>query len=82
MIATDETAHLYLADSVKSVGKREDEAGIAKSLFRILREFDDEKIQVIYAESFDAHGVGQAIMNRLLKAAGNHVIHIEGTGGK
>ncbi len=82
VIATDETAHLYLADSVKSVGKREDEAGIAKSLFRILREFDDEKIQVIYAESFDAHGVGQAIMNRLLKAAGNHVIHIEGTGGK
>lgn len=76
VIATDETAHFYSADSVKSVGKREDEAGIAKSLFRILREFDDEGIQVIYAESFDAHGVGQAIMNRLLKAAGNHVVRI------
>ena len=76
VLATDETAGLYPADSVKSVGKREDEAGIARALFRVLREFDDEGIQVIYAESFDASGVGWAIMNRLLKAAGNHVIHI------
>lgn len=76
VIATDETAAVYPADSVKSVGKRADEAEIAKSLFRILREFDDEEIQVIYAESFDVQGVGQAIMNRLLKAAGNHIVHI------
>ena len=76
MIATDETAAVYPADSVKSVGKRADEAEIAKSLFRILREFDDEEIQVIYAESFDVQGVGQAIMNRLLKAAGNHIVHV------
>ena len=76
VIATDETAEVYPADSVKSVGKRADEAEIAKSLFRILSEFDDEEIQVIYAESFDVQGVGQAIMNRLLKAAGNHVVHV------
>ena len=76
VIATDETAAVYPADSVKSVGKRADEAEIAKSLFRILREFDDEEIQVIYAESFDVQGVGQAIMNRLLKAAGNHMVHV------
>ena len=76
VIATDETAAGYLADSVKSVGKREDESAIARHLFQVLREFDDEGIQVIYAESFDSKGVGLAVMNRLLKAAGHQVITV------
>lgn len=74
VIATDETKEKYLGDCVKSVGKRSDEEAIAKHLFRILREFDDENVQVIYAESFDSRGMGCAIMNRLLKAAGHQVI--------
>ncbi|MCM1126401.1 MAG: L-threonylcarbamoyladenylate synthase [Lachnospiraceae bacterium] len=74
VIAADETAPWYRADSVKSVGKRGDESAIAKHLFRILREFDDEEVQMIYAESFDRRGIGCAIMNRLLKAAGHQVI--------
>ena len=77
VIATDETAAEYLADSVKNVGKRCQEEQIAKALFRILREFDDEGIEAIYAESFESRGVGQAIMNRLLKAAGHQVVHLE-----
>ena len=74
VIATDETAARYLADSVKSAGARKDEEAIAHSLYRILREFDDEEVEVMYSESFDTDGIGQAIMNRLLKAAGHHVI--------
>lgn len=76
VIATDETAELYKADSIKSVGKRKDEDAIARHLFSILREFDDEDVQAIYAESFDSTGVGNAIMNRLLKAAGHQVIKL------
>lgn len=76
VIATDETAECYFADSVKSVGRREDEEQIARRLFRILREFDDEGIQMICAESFESKGVGQAIMNRLLKAAGHRIVHL------
>ena len=76
VIATDETAALYRADSVKSLGLRRDEMAIAKHLFRILREFDEEEVQFMYAESFEATGMGQAIMNRLLKAAGHHMIHL------
>ena len=76
VIATDETAHFYHADSVKSVGSRQDEEAIAHSLYRILREFDDEDMQVMYSEAFSARGMGQAIMNRLLKAAGHHVIKV------
>lgn len=74
VIATDETVADYQADSVKSVGKREDEYTIARQLFRILREFDDEGVQAIYAEAFDSKGVGLAVMNRLLKAAGHQVV--------
>lgn len=77
VIATDETKDGYLAESIKSVGKREDEEQIARQLFKILREFDDEEVQMIYAESFESHGMGEAIMNRLLKAAGHQVVHLQ-----
>lgn len=77
IIATDETASLYIADSVKSIGSRGDEATIAHRLYTILREFDDENIEVIFSESFDTSGIGQAIMNRLLKAAGHQIIKLE-----
>ena len=74
VIATDETSARYQADSVKSIGSRSDEDTIAHRLYTILREFDDENIEAIYSESFDDSGVGQAIMNRLLKAAGHQII--------
>ena len=37
---------------------------------------DDEKVDVIYAEAFEVAGMGQAIMNRLLKAAGHHIGYV------
>ena len=74
VIGTDETISKYHADSKKSVGKRLDEASIARRLYQILREFDDEDVQILYSEAFDETGVGQAIMNRLLKAAGHKVL--------
>ena len=74
VIATDETKELYRAHSIKSVGMRSDEVSIAKNLYRILREFDDENITLIYSESFVSGGIGQAIMNRLLKAAGHKIL--------
>ena len=71
VIGTDDTAARYLADSVKSAGNRRDETTVAKALYRVLREFDGEGVTVIYSESFETseeNGIGQAIMNRLLKA--------------
>lgn len=76
IIATDETVESYKADSVKSIGGREDEDTIAHRLYTILREFDDEDIEAIYSESFSTSGIGQAIMNRLLKAAGHQILDI------
>ncbi len=82
VIGTDETAGRYRADSVKSVGSRVDEEAIAHSLYRILREFDDEGVQVMYSEAFSSDGMGQAIMNRLLKAAGHRVIRLDEDGAR
>lgn len=76
VIGTDRTASRYNADSVKNIGSRVDELYIARSLYRILREFDDEKIEIIYSEAFTGTGVGHAIMNRLLKAAGYRVTEV------
>lgn len=77
VIATEETKQQYLADVVKSVGSRRDEESIARHLYTILREFDDEGVTRIYSEGFDADGFGQAIMNRLLKAAGHNVVNVD-----
>ena len=76
VIATSETAAFYNADIVKIAGSRDDEEEIAHNLFSILRQFDDEDVNLMFSESFDDTGIGQAIMNRLLKAAGHKVVRV------
>ena len=76
VIATEETKELYNADVVLSIGSREEEDTIAQHLYKILRECDDVKVDEIYSESFATPRIGQAIMNRLLKAAGHQIIHV------
>lgn len=77
VIASDATIGAYRADVCKNAGSRMDESALAKRLYRILREFDDEGVEVIYSESFAGAGVGQAVMNRLLKAAGHRVTELK-----
>lgn len=76
VIGTVESADSYCADVIKPAGSREDELSAAKRLYGILREFDEENVEVMYSEAFSECGIGQAVMNRLLKAAGYHVIKI------
>ena len=59
-----------------SIGSSFDEDEIGRNLFACLRKFDDMKADVIYSEGFSEDGFGQAIMNRLLKAAGHKMIHV------
>lgn len=73
VIATDATVKRYRAALVKSAGDRRREEEAARELYRILREFDEEGADVIYSEAFEESGIGQAVMNRLLKAAGHHI---------
>ncbi len=74
IIATTETEGFYTNGVVKTIGTRSNENSIAKNLYRVLREFDEEDVSYIYSETFDGDGMGDAIMNRLEKAAGHHTI--------
>jgi L-threonylcarbamoyladenylate synthase len=74
VLATNETAGYYRADVVKSLGSRKDLRVIAKNLFRFLREFDLEGIDVIIAEGIPTEGLGLAVMNRLRKASGYKIV--------
>ncbi|MDO4187911.1 MAG: L-threonylcarbamoyladenylate synthase [Lachnospiraceae bacterium] len=76
IIATEETYLNYSATEVQNIGPRDDEATIARRLYAVLREFDEDGITRIYSEDFDTPNMGQAIMNRLIKAAGHHIINL------
>ncbi len=74
VLATDETQASYRADVVKSLGSRFNLEVVARSLFRLLREVDAEGVGVIIAEGVSSEGLGLAVMNRLRKASGYHII--------
>lgn len=74
ILATDETMSNYDADVLKSLGTRSNVAAIAHNLFRVLREFDEEKVDIIIAEGISATGLGLAIMNRLRRAANFNIV--------
>ncbi len=74
VLATDETIATYKADVVKSMGSRFNLSTVAQNLFRLLREVDAEDVNVILAESVPSEGLGLAVMNRLRKASGYHII--------
>ncbi len=59
---------------VKFMGENSDE--YANTLFSHLREFDDENVDVIFAEDVDDKGINLAVSNRLYKAAGYKFIDI------
>ena len=74
IISTDETYYRYKNGIIKSIGSRKEEESIARHLYGILRDFDEEEADCIYSESFETPKLGMAIMNRLLKAAGHKII--------
>jgi L-threonylcarbamoyladenylate synthase len=74
VLTTEENADFYQADAVLSCGKRSELATVATKLYEVLRAFDEAGVEVIYSESFPQEGIGIAIMNRLVKAAGHQVI--------
>lgn len=74
ILTTEENRSFYQCDVIKICGKRENLETIASSLYDTLRSFNQEHVDIIFSEMFPDEGVGQAIMNRLLKAAGHKII--------
>ena len=65
IIATAETMSQYTYGTVKSIGSRENRRTITKNLYGILREFDEEGVDIIYSEGFFGEAIDAAIMNVL-----------------
>lgn len=78
IMAPKETLSCYQgkADTLVCVGDRKEQGTVAAGLYAALREFDAAGADYIYAESFRGEGLSYAIMNRLLKAAGQRVIRV------
>ena len=76
IMTTMEDSSLYTGGIVKVVGSKNDEKTVAHNLYAALRDFDKLGVQYIYSESFSTNDVGQAVMNRLIKAAGHTIINV------
>lgn len=79
VITTLQHRHLY--DGLKDVeivelGDAVHLETIANNLYKVLRDFDKKTIDYIYGETFAENDLGQAIMNRLTKAAGYNIINV------
>lgn len=76
VICTDESRHCYTDGIIRSIGARKSQASVAHNLYALLREFDDLDVDYIFSESFPQDHLGQAIMNRLSKAAGYKIVKV------
>ena len=76
IICTDESRLHYPQGEVRSIGARKSQESVAHNLYALLREFDDLKVDYIFSESFTQDHLGQAIMNRLSKAAGYQIYKV------
>lgn len=76
VMVSEELSHGFDNAEVICLGRRNNEEEIAKHLFDALRQFDEMQVDIIFAEAFSQEGIGQAVMNRMLKAAGHRIIKV------
>jgi len=76
ILACGENAGSYRADAVLPLGPRAEPERAAHALYAALRECDDRDISYIVAEEFPEAGIGAALRNRMLKAAGGRVLRV------
>lgn len=76
VIATEENYDLYKCSDIIKIGSSQKGETVAAKLYSVLRECDLRGADYIYSEAFNYGELGGAIMNRLLKAAGQRVITI------
>ena len=83
ILCAEETKHFYqeMAEKegivLKVLGRRDEPLSMTHNLFRILRECDEEGIELILSEGYSEKGIGFALMNRMKKAAGQKIILIK-----
>lgn len=76
ILATEETAARYDVGQVVTSGSRKRD-DVGRYLYGVLRRFDELHVKVILSESFYDSAREEAVMNRLLKAAGQQLVEVE-----
>ena len=82
ILCAEETKHFYQEMEekegivLKVLGRRDEPLSMTHNLFRILRECDEEGIELILSEGYSEKGIGFALMNRMKKAAGQKIIAV------
>ncbi len=71
VLASFDTAVKINADEVMSLGKEMDE--ITANLYHGLRTFKSNDIDLLICEAYPETGIGEAVMNRLKKAASSYI---------
>ncbi len=83
ILCSRETAPLYAGqEHVIVLGSREEDETVAHNLFQVLRELDDAGLEAVFSETFHDGPLGDAIMNRLRKAAGYQIVQAEEAEGE
>ena len=74
VICFNEFAHWFEDHPVECLGGSLDGFEHARRLFRALRAMDDNGVKHIWAQCPGTDGMGLAVVNRLSKAAGFHIV--------
>jgi len=73
----DQSAVADLPVEIVVLGSEQDLEGIARRLYPAIRELDARGLDLILARDFGTRGLGLAIRDRLIRAAGGRVIRAE-----
>ncbi|SMP26441.1 translation factor SUA5 [Laceyella tengchongensis] len=76
LLVTEEHSDLVTADVIVRCGWRRDPLSVARGLYHALREFDEQQVDVIFAETFPEEGIYRSVMNRLAKAAAGKTLDL------
>ena len=68
-LVSNELAAEHELDELFLLGSRDHLEEVSQNLYRRLREIDTRDVDIVLAESFSTDGIGEALMNRLERAA-------------
>ncbi len=77
MVYTQILPHILHADVLLSLGDIHHRSSAAAHLFSYLRTFDEQGVEIVYAQDCGESGIGLAISNRLNKAAGYEIVEVK-----
>jgi L-threonylcarbamoyladenylate synthase len=76
IMARAENIALYGGRATYTLGNYGSAESVGGALFETLRKVDADGCSDVFAEAVESVGFGLAVMNRLLRAAGFHIIHV------